>query len=227
MKLQRGIGLLAAVALAVSIRHLDGQAFIQTTLLRVHDLGPWAPAVFVAVYVLATVFFLPGALLTLGAGALFGLVRGTLYVSLSSTAGATAAFLIGRYLAKDWVSQKINGDPKFKAVSAAVAREGWKIVGLTRLSPVFPFNLLNYAFGVTGVSLRDYILASWIGMLPGTIMYVYLGSLAGDLAGLDSGGQVRTPAQWALYGAGLIAAVAVSLYVARIARAALEEETQA
>lgn len=227
MKVKRGIGLLAAVALAISIKHLDGQVLIQTTLPRLHDLGPWAPAAFVAAYVLATIFFLPGSFLTLGAGALFGLIRGTLYASLGSLAGATAAFLIGRYLARDWVSRKINGNPKFKAVSAAVAREGWKIVGLTRLSPVFPFNLLNYAYGVTGVTFRDYLLASWIGMAPGTIVYVYLGSIAGDLAGLSSGGHARTPVEWGLYGAGLIAAVAVSLYVTRIARAALEEETRA
>ncbi|HSW50743.1 MAG TPA: VTT domain-containing protein, partial [Bryobacteraceae bacterium] len=108
-------------------------------------------------------------------------------------------------------------------VDNAVAAEGWKIVGLTRLSPVFPFNLLNYAFGLTRVSLRDYVVASWIGMIPGTVMYVYLGSLAGSLAelGLKEGGRARTQAEWALYAVGLVATVAVTVVITRIARRAL------
>ncbi|MGH7316374.1 MAG: TVP38/TMEM64 family protein, partial [Candidatus Rokuibacteriota bacterium] len=124
-------------------------------------------------------------------------------------------------LARGWVARRIEGNARFKAIDAAVAREGWKIVGLTRLSPVFPFNLLNYAFGVTRVSLRDYLLASWIGMMPGTVMYVYLGSLAGDLAALGAGRRARTPAEWGFYVVGLLATVAVTVYVTRLARAAL------
>jgi uncharacterized membrane protein YdjX (TVP38/TMEM64 family) len=177
--------------------------------------------IFVLVYVAATVLFLPGSILTLGAGALFGVVKGSIVVSISATLGATAAFLVGRYLAQDWVARKIEGNPRFKAIDEAVAHEGWKIVGLTRLSPVFPFNLLNYAFGLTRVSLRDYFFASWIGMMPGTVMYVYLGSLAGDLAAVGAGQGGRTPAPWALYVVGLLATVTVTVYVTRLARAAL------
>ena len=99
--------------------------------------------------------------------------------------------------------------------------EGWKIVGLTRLSPVFPFNLLNYAFGITRVRLRDYVLASWIGMMPGTAMYAYLGSLVGDVATLGAGRGARSPAEWSLCVIGLLATVAVTVYVTRLARAAL------
>lgn len=201
--------------------------YLREILAWIGGLGALASALFIFVYVAACVLFIPGALLTLGAGMLFGVVRGTIYVSIASVAGATAAFLIGRYLARDWVARRIQSNPKFAAVSAAVGRGGWKIVALTRLSPIFPFNLLNYAFGITEVRLRDYVLASWIAMLPGTVMYVYIGSLAGSLAGLGAGARVRTPAEWALYAAGLAATVAVSVYVTRIARAALETQTNA
>ena len=158
---------------------------------------------FIVLYILATVLFLPGSILTLGAGLLFGLVLGFVYVSIASTLGATAAFLTGRYLARDWVARKIEGNTTFRAIDDAVAEGGWRIVGLTRLSPIFPFNMLNYAFGLTQVSLRDYFFASWIGMMPGTVMYVYLGSLAGSLAALGSGARARTPGEWTLYAVGL------------------------
>lgn len=135
--------------------------------------------------------------------------------------GATAAFVVGRYLAREWVAAKVQGAPRFAAIDQAVAREGWKIVILTRLSPIFPFNLLNYAFGLTRVSLRDYVFASWIGMIPGTLMYVYMGSLAGDLATQGAGSRMRSGAEWALSGIGLLATIAVTVYVTRLARAAL------
>lgn len=225
MKPRHALLLLAAAGLLVLSRTVDSGALLRETLLRVRELGFWAPAAFVLLYVLACVLFLPGAILTIGAGALFGLLWGTVYVSIGSVLGATAAFLVARHLARDWVVGKIRGNPKFAAISAAVGKNGWKIVGLTRLSPVFPFNLLNYAFGVTEVRLRDYVLASWIGMAPGTVLYVYIGSLAGDLATLGAGGRTRTPVEWALYGAGLAATAAVTVFVTRIARAALDEET--
>jgi len=174
--------------------------------------------------VAACVFMLPGAILTLGAGAVFGVVNGLLLVSLSSTVGATAAFLVGRYLAREAVARRIEDNATFRSIDEAVASEGWKIVGLTRLSPVFPFNLLNYAFGLTRVSLRDYVLASWIGMIPGTAMYVYLGSLAGSLAelGQAAGARSRTLAEWVLFVIGLFATMAVTLVITRIARRALK-----
>jgi uncharacterized membrane protein YdjX (TVP38/TMEM64 family) len=172
------------------------------------------------------VLFIPGSLLTLGSGVLFGVAWGSIFVSLASTLGATAAFLVGRYLARGWVAKQLEGKENFQAIDRAVAKEGWKIVGLTRLSPVFPFNLLNYAFGITQVSLRDYFFASWIGMMPGTVMYVYIGSLLGSLATLAAGVQERkrTQAEWALYAVGLIASVAVTVYVTRIAKKALESQ---
>ena len=185
----------------------------------VEQLGPTGPAIFILIYIAACVLFVPGSALTLGAGAIFGVVKGSIIVSVASTLGATAAFLVGRYVARDWVARKIAKNEKFAAIDRAVGEEGWKIVGLTRLSPVFPFSLLNYAYGLTKVSLRDYFFASWIGMMPGTIMYVYLGSLA--RLGVES--ERASGAQIALKIVGLLATVAVTVYVTKIARRALAQ----
>lgn len=215
--------IIAVVALLVVAQKLfNVQQLLINALDWIKELGPLGLAVFIIIYILATVLFIPGSLLTLGAGFIFGIVKGSICVSIASTLGATLAFLVGRYLARGWVSKQIEGNEKFKAIDEAVAGEGWKIVGLARLSPIFPFNLLNYAFGVTQVSLRDYFLASWIGMMPGTVMYVYFGSLAESLATLGQG--EKTPLEWTLFGVGLVATVAVTVYVTKIAKDALNRK---
>jgi len=217
--------LLAVIGLITAGALFDLQELVLNLLNYLENLGPLGYVIFFVAYVAACVLFIPGSLLTLGAGAIYGVFAGTILVSVSSTIGATAAFLVGRYLARDWVARKIRGNAKFAAIDNAVGVEGWKIVGLTRLSPVFPFNLLNYAYGLTTVRLRDYILASWIGMLPGTIMYVYLGSLAKSLSslGADCPDCERTALQWTLYGLGLVATIAVTILITRIARRALRQ----
>jgi uncharacterized membrane protein YdjX (TVP38/TMEM64 family) len=220
------LGVLGVGALIVAARYFDASALLRSALDAIAQLGAWGPVLFALLYVMATVLFLPGSILTLGAGAVFGLARGFVIVSISATLGATAAFLVGRYLAREWIAKKIEGNPKFAVIDEAVAREGWKIVALLRLSPVVPFNVLNYAFGVTRVSLRNYVLASWIGMMPGTLMYVYLGSIAGDLASAGVGRAQRTPAEWALYAVGLVATIAVTVFVTRLARRALDKRAQ-
>jgi len=202
----------------------DPQAWLLSTLQWIDGLGLAGGLVFMIIYIVATVAFLPGAILTLGAGVIFGVVMGSVYVFVGATLGAIAAFLVGRYLTRDWVSQKISGNQNFAAIDQAVAHEGLKIVILTRLSPIFPFNLLNYAFGVTGVTLRDYALGS-IGMIPGTIMYVYIGSLAGDLARIGAADTPTNPTvQWAIRIVGLLATIAVTVYITRLARQALAKE---
>lgn len=215
--------LVLIVGVLALARYVNAQAFLQSALYWIQERGPWGWVIFVLLYIATAVLLLPAVVLTLGAGAVFGVAKGWVIVSVAATLAATAAFLVGRYVARGWVARRIEGNPTFAAIDEAVGREGWKIVGLTRLSPAFPFNLLNYAYGVTRVSLRDYVLASWIGMMPGTLMYVYLGSLAGDLATVGAGRSVRTPAEWALYVVGLLATVAVTVYVTRIARAALRK----
>jgi len=221
------LGGLAVVVLLVLGRVLDAPGLLAQALDAIRALGPWGPVLFVPLYVAATVLFVPGVVLTLGAGAVFGVVRGAITVSIAATLGATAAFLIGRYLARAAVARRLEASPRFRAIDEAVGEEGWKIVGLTRLSPLFPFNLLNYAFGVTRVPLRHFVLASWLGMLPGTVMYVYIGSLAGDLATLGQVDRGRTPAEWALYVVGFAATVAVSVVVTRLARRALDRRIHA
>jgi uncharacterized membrane protein YdjX (TVP38/TMEM64 family) len=213
----------AIILLVIATRRFDLHLLLREALAAISGLGPAGPVLFVALYILATVLLLPGSILTLGAGAVFGVVKGSIAVSIGATLGATCAFLVGRYLARDWVAKRISGNPKFESIDDAVAREGWKIVVLTRLSPIFPFNLLNYAFGLTRVGIRHYFFASWLGMIPGTVMYVYIGSLAGDLAGLGAGGDARTAGEWILYGVGLLATIGVTVFVTRLARRALAE----
>ncbi|MBV5261444.1 TVP38/TMEM64 family protein [Synechococcus moorigangaii CMS01] len=201
----------------------DPQTWLIQGLQWINSLGALGAIAFMALYIVATVAFLPGSILTLGAGVVFGVVFGAIYVFIGATLGAIAAFLIGRYAARRWVSAKIADKKKFQAIDAAVGREGFKIVLLTRLSPVFPFNLLNYAYGVTGVSLKDYASAS-VGMIPGTILYVYIGSLAGSLATLGTAEPSVNPlAQWSIRILGFVATVAVTVYVTKIARQALKE----
>jgi uncharacterized membrane protein YdjX (TVP38/TMEM64 family) len=209
-----------AVAVVLVLKYFHVQNLLKAALDWIGKLGPWGPVIFAGLYILATVLFIPGSVLTLGAGAVFGVVLGSVYVSISATLGATAAFLVGRYLARDAIARKIEKNEKFATIDRAVADEGWKIVLLTRLSPVFPFTLLNYAFGLTRVKLSHYVLASWIGMMPGTVMYVYLGSLAN----VGAGHRQRTTSEWILYGVGLLATVTVTIFVTRLARQALAKK---
>lgn len=180
---------------------------------------------YAALYALATVLLLPGSVLTLGAGFVYGPIWGVLLASPASVIGATLAFLLGRFVARDWIRRRIATNPRFEAVDAAVGKGGFKIVLLLRLSPIFPFTLLNYALGLTRVRLRDYVLASFIGMLPGTVLYVYVGSLVTTAAQLFSGERPSTgPAAQVLFWVGLLATIVVVVAVTRIARRALDRE---
>ncbi|MBO3462484.1 TVP38/TMEM64 family protein [Aetokthonos hydrillicola Thurmond2011] len=212
------------ITLTIVAKQLNFQDFLLMSLLWIKSLGWLAPIGFIIIYNLATILFIPGSILTIGGGVLFGVFWGSIYVFIAATFGATFAFLIGRYISRNWVTKQIERYPKFKMIDRAVTKEGWKIVLLTRLSPVFPFNLLNYAFGLTEVSLKDYILGS-IGMIPGTVMYVNFGSLAGNLAIIGKDAHAPNPAgNWAIRIVGFIATVALTVYVTRIARQALEQE---
>ncbi len=182
--------------------------------------------VFIALYVLATVCLVPGLILTLAGGALFGLARGVVLVSAGSVLGASAAFFIGRTFAREWTQQRIAAWPRFRALDGALGERGFSIVLLTRLSPLFPFNLLNYAYGVTAVRPRDYIAGSWLGMLPATVLYVYAGSAAADLAQAIAGDAHTGRTGTVLLVVGLAATVAVAALVTRVARRRLEHETR-
>jgi len=213
---------IVGTVLVVGGKQLNLQEHINNALVWIKELGPTGMGVFALLYIVACVFFIPGSLLTLGAGTIYGVVTGSILVSISSVLGATTAFLVGRYFARGFISKKIEGNARFSAIDNAVAAEGWKIVGLTRLSPIFSFNLLNYAYGLTRVSLKEYVLASWIGMLPGTVMYVYIGSLAGDLATLGTEtAAASSTAKWIINIVAFLATVLVTVYVTKIAKKAL------
>ena len=209
-----------SIGVLVLLLHLlDAQRWLPAILDRMEGLGALAPVLFIAIYCLAAVLLIPGSILTLGAGAVFGVVRGAVVVSIASTLGAAAAFLVGRYLARESIQRRLGSNARFVAIDEAVGEQGWKIVLLTRLSPVFPYTVLNYLFGLTRVKLGPFVLASWLGMIPGTILYVYLGSLV-QVA--DS--TQRTAAEWVLYGVGLLATIVVTLFVTRLARRALNRQ---
>ena len=212
--------------LILAIRSFYVQDFLRNVLMQIEHLGAWGPVAFIVTYNLATVLFIPGSVLTLGGGVIFGLWWGSVYVFVAASLGATFAFLIGRYLSRDRVVKYMEAHPKFKALDRAVSQEGFKIVFLTRLCPLFPFNLLNYALGITQVSLKDYVLGSF-GMIPATILYVYSGSLVVDLAAIGAATGYTNPqasaVKWLINIISFSATVAVTVYITRIARKALDE----
>jgi len=183
------LGLACAMAVAYAYREHWDMAALESGLT---DAGALAPLLFVAAYALATVLFLPGSVLTLAGGALFGPVWGTLYNLVGATIGATLAFLIARYLASDWVQTRIDAGTRGQAARLAkgVEAEGWRFVAFTRLVPLFPFNLLNYALGLTRIPVLDYVLASFLFMAPGALAYTYLG-YAGREAAAGSESLIR------------------------------------
>lgn len=215
------LGLAAVVLLVLLGRQLGG--YVPRFASWVAGLGVWGPLAFILGYLVATVAFVPGLVLSLAAGVLFGILWGTVYTLVGATLGAAAAFLVARYLARARIERRIAGNARFQAIDRAVSREGFKIVALLRLSPVFPFNLLNYSLGLTKVRFRDYLAAS-IAMLPGTLVYVYYGKAAGSLATAAAGKFEKGTGYWVSLGVGLLATVAVTAFITRLASRALRAE---
>ena len=187
----------------------------------IESLGIIGMSLFVLVYILACIFLIPGSPLTVGAGAVFGFWTGLILGSVGSTLGAVAAFLISRYLARGFIEKKIDKSHKFSAMDMAIKREGWKIIFLARLSPIIPFFLLNYALGLTKIRLRTYIISSWAGMIPGTVLYTYIGSLGKTILTTEN-----SLADWVILGVGLIATVSVTLIISKIAKRSLALDNQ-
>lgn len=217
-----GVAVAALAALFLAGREVAGE--IPRFAAWVASLGVWGPVAFIAGYTVAAVLFIPGSWLTLAAGAIFGVAWGVVYVMTGATTGAALAFLIARYLARDRLERRLGADARFAAIDRAVGDEGTRLVVLLRLTPVVPFNLLNYTLGLTRVRFTHYLAGS-IGMLPATILYVFTGRLAGDLATLAAGGAAtpRGGAYYAFLGLGLGATLAVTVVVTRMARRALGE----
>jgi uncharacterized membrane protein YdjX (TVP38/TMEM64 family) len=221
--LRAAAALAALAALVVAGRQAGGA--VERFAAFVEGLGAFGPIVYVVGYALATVAFVPGSVLTLAGGAIFGLGRGFVLVFAAAVLGSSAAFLVARHVARRRIERRILAHPRFAAIDRAVAEQGRWIVFLLRLSPVFPFVFLNYALGLTRVRFADTLVAS-VGMIPGTLLYVYYGALAGEVAKLAAGGGVaaeRGAGYWAVLGLGLAATLAVTTVVTRAARRALRE----
>jgi len=217
---------MAVMAAVILLRREVGGYLLQFARW-VDGLGVWGPVVFILGYAVAAVAFIPGSLLTLAAGILFGLAKGTVYTLIGATLGASLAFLVARYVARGRIERRIEGNARFAAIDRAVGREGFKIVALLRLSPIFPFNVLNYALGLTKVPFLQYAAAS-VAMLPGTLLYVYYGKALGSLAALAGGKQAERGSEfWIFLGVGLAATILVTTYVTRLAGKALRKEIEA
>lgn len=201
------------IGLFTAARLLPVAAWLRDFQAWVSGLGPLGAVVYGVVYVLAALLFVPGSVLTVGAGLTFGLLGGTILVSLASVTAAALAFLIARHAARRHVEDLARRNEKFGAIDAAIRRGGWKVVLLLRLSPLIPFSISNYLYGLTPVGFVPYVLASWVGMFPATVLYVYLG-----VVGAAAAGGRRRPAEWAILAAGLVATVVVAVWVGRVAR---------
>ena len=222
---QRLAWLVVALAAIALVSHfLPVRAWSLTLADRLRGMGATGVALFIIVYALSAVAFLPGSLLTLIAGFAYGPVGGLLVASPASVLGATAAFLLGRSFLRDWAQRKLDRYPTARALRGAIGRHSFKLIVLLRLSPILPYNGLNYALGLTDVTLGRYVVASAIGMLPGTWLYVYLGSLATSAAGLGTTAATNGRGRLWLALVGLVTTIVAVAIVARTARLALAQE---
>jgi len=222
----RLVGLAAILALFVlGAWKLPLRTWAEAFIAWIRDFGAAGAVIYGTVYALGAILMIPGVALTAGAGLVYGTLLGVLIVSPASVLGATGSFLIARYFARDWVERKLQHYPRFRAIDRAVEKQGFKIILLIRLQPVLPFVLLNYALGLTRVRLRDYMLASWIGMLPATIVYVYLGSALHNVSELFSEGMAKHHAAGlTLFWGGLAAGATLLWLLTRMAKRALQQE---
>jgi len=213
------------IALFLAMKFLPVQQWLGSFNDWVGQMGVAGIFIFIGVYVIATVLLAPGAILTIGAGFAFGLSKGFLAVSAGSTLGAALAFLVARFIAREKVEATAKGNEKFREIDNAIGKQGAKLVFLLRLSPVIPFNLSNYFYGLTGVKFWPYVLASWIGMMPGTFLYVYIGTASQAAISAAAGGEAVQHGwqYWTFISIGLAATIVVTVWVTKIARDALHQ----
>lgn len=213
----------AAAALAAAAWHLNRSGFFQASLDWIKTLGFWAPWVFALAQALSCVMFVPAFIFTMASGILFGTVQGALLSTAGGCLGAVTAFWIGRTIAREPVRRLFAKNREFQILESAVSARGWKIIILARFSPIFPFLIGNYAFGLTRLSPWEYAAASAAGNLPSAFAFAYAGTLIGNLASIEEHGRGRTPGEWALLAGGFISTVVLSLYLRRVAESALKE----
>jgi len=213
-----GVGL---ILLSTAVSFLPVGQWVKAFTDWIRHLGLAGAFIFVGVYALSAVLFLPGAIMTIAAGLVYGIAGGTAVALAGATLGAGLAFLVARYLVRGRIEEFARKNRRFGAIDDAIGQEGWKIVGLLRLSPLIPFNVSNYLYGVTSIGFWPYLLTSCVGMLPGTLLYVYLGAIG--QAGLVGGKKGYSPLQWTFLGIGLLATIAVTVFVSRVAKKALRK----
>ncbi|PSS14632.1 TVP38/TMEM64 family membrane protein like [Actinidia chinensis var. chinensis] len=218
-----GLFLLLLAAIAVAFITLPVKILKDFLLWVKQDLGPWGPLVLAIAYIPLTVLAVPASVLTLGGGYLFGLPMGFVADSIGATIGATAAFFLGRTIGRSYVISKLKNYPKFQAVAIAIQRSGFKIVLLLRLVPLLPFNMLNYLLSVTPVRLGEYMLASWVGMMPITFALVYVGTTLKDLSDVTHGWDEVSKTRWVLIAAGFVISVILMVYTTKVAKASLDK----
>jgi uncharacterized membrane protein YdjX (TVP38/TMEM64 family) len=218
--------ILIVIALFLAMRFLPVQQWLRSFSDWVGEMGAAGIFIFIVVYALATVLMAPGSILTIGAGFAFGLWKGFLAVSAGATLGASLAFLVARFIAREKIEAIAQRNEKFRNLDRAIGGQGAKLIFLLRLSPVIPFNLSNYFYGLTGVRFWPYVLASWIGMMPGTFLYVYIGTAGKAAVAAAAGGEaVKSGWQyWTFLGVGLAATVIVTIWVTKIAQDALKSQ---
>jgi uncharacterized membrane protein YdjX (TVP38/TMEM64 family) len=220
------VGLIGIIiALFLAMKFLPVREWLTNFNDWVGQMGAVGIFIFIVVYAAATVLLAPGSVLTIGAGFAFGLWKGFLAVSAGSTLGAALAFLVARFIAREKIELIARGNQKFHKIDGAIGKEGAKLIFLLRLSPVIPFNLSNYLYGLTAVSFWPYVFASWIGMMPGTLLYVYIGTAGKAAVAAAAGGQmVKHDWQyWTFMSVGFVATILVTIWVAKIARNALRK----
>ena len=184
---------------------------IPSIIEKTASSGPVGYLGFILIYIVSTVMMLPGSPLTFTAGALFGFWKGLIFVSIGSTLGACCAFMVSRYLIRKSIEKRVLKNKKFQSIDNEIDEQGWKIVILARLSPIIPFFLLNYALGITKIRFIHFIFASWVGMIPGTTVYVLMGTMGGAFINGK-----KSSFEWVLLGIGLIATILVTLLISKI-----------
>lgn len=219
-----GLSLLFLAATTFAFLSFPIEKILKDFLLWVkRELGPWGPFVLAIAYVPLTVLAVPASVLTLGGGYLFGLPTGFVADSIGATLGATAAFLLGRTIGRSYVISKLNNYPKFQAIAIAIQGSGFKIVLLLRLVPLLPFNMLNYLLSVTPIPIGEYMLATWVGMMPITFAFVYVGTTLKDLSDVTHGWSEVSTTRWVLMVSGFVISVILMIYITRVAKASLEK----
>jgi len=213
------------ITLFLAMKFLPVRDWLRNFRDWVGQMGVAGIFIFIGVYAAATVLLAPGSILTIGAGFAFGLWKGFIAVSAGSTLGAALAFLVARFIARERVAAIAQRNEKFRNTDEAIGKQGPKLIFLLRLSPVIPFNLSNYFYGLTGVKFWPYLLASWIGMMPGTFLYVYIGTASRAAVSAAAGGEAGKHGwqYWTFMSIGLVATIIVTICVTRIARNALRQ----